>query len=79
LHLTNVSPLHAVFADRSALEAAELGYLDTVAVWQRTEGGYIAEQSTKPHTLAPALADSPAGLAAREVVNGGWGIGRDSG
>jgi hypothetical protein len=35
-----------------------------VAVWQRKEGGYIAEQSTKPHTLAPGLADSPAGLAA---------------
>ncbi|WP_055587825.1 epoxide hydrolase family protein [Peterkaempfera griseoplana] len=64
LHLTNVSPLHAVFADRSALDAEELAYLDTVARWQRAEGGYIAQQSTKPHTLAPALADSPAGLAA---------------
>ena len=64
LHLTNISPLHAVFADRSALDAEELAYLDTVATRQRTEGGYIAEQSTKPHTLAPALADSPTGLAA---------------
>ena len=64
LHLTNISPLHAVFADRSVLDAEDLAYLDTVAVWQRKEGGYIAEQSTKPHTLAPGLADSPAGLAA---------------
>ncbi|AUY48047.1 epoxide hydrolase family protein [Streptomyces sp. CB01881] len=64
LHLTNVSPLHAVFADRSALGAEELAYLDTAAAWQRAEGGYIAQQSTKPHTLAPALADSPAGLGA---------------
>lgn len=64
LHLTNVSPLHAVFADRSALPAPALAYLETVAGWQRKEGGYIAEQSTKPHSLAPGLADSPAGLAA---------------
>lgn len=64
LHLTNVSPLHAVFADRRLLDAEQLRYLDTVAAWQRAEGGYIAEQSTKPHTLAPALADSPSGLAA---------------
>lgn len=64
LHLTNISPLHAVFADRSALDAEGIAYLDRVAAWQRKEGGYIAEQSTKPHTLAPALADSPMGLAA---------------
>jgi pimeloyl-ACP methyl ester carboxylesterase len=64
LHLTNISPLHAVFADRSSLDAAGLAYLDKAAVWQRKEGAYIGLQSTKPHTLAPALADSPAGLAA---------------
>ena len=64
LHLTNISPLHAVFADRSALDADDLAYLDRVALWQRKEGAYIAQQSTKPHTLAPGLADSPAGLAA---------------
>ncbi len=64
LHLTNVSPLHAVFADRDALGGEELAYLDVIARWSRTEGGYIAEQSTKPQTLAVGLADSPAGLAA---------------
>jgi pimeloyl-ACP methyl ester carboxylesterase len=64
LHLTNVSPLHAVFADRSTLDAEGLAYLDAAAAWQRAEGGYIAQQSTKPNSLAPALADSPAGLAA---------------
>ena len=64
LHLTNVSPLHAVFADRSTLDPEDLAYLDVVAAWQRKEGGYIAEQSTKPHSLAPGLMDSPAGLAA---------------
>ncbi len=64
LHLTNISPLHAVFADRSTLDPEAFRYLDAVAVWQRREGGYIAQQSTKPHTVAPALMDSPAGLAA---------------
>jgi pimeloyl-ACP methyl ester carboxylesterase len=64
LHLTNISPLHAVFADRSTLDQEAFCYLDTVAVWQRKEGEYIAQQSTKPHTVAPALGDSPAGLAA---------------
>lgn len=64
LHLTNISPLHAVFTDRSTLDQEAFRYLDSVAVWQRKEGAYIAQQSTKPHTIAPALADSPAGLAA---------------
>ncbi len=63
LHLTNISPLHAVFADRSVLSPVELAYLNRVGSWQRAEGGYIAEQSSKPSTLAAALADSPAGLA----------------
>lgn len=64
LHLTNISPLHAVFADRAVLDDDELAYLDVVAAWSRAEGGYIAEQGSKPHTLAVGLADSPAGLAA---------------
>lgn len=72
LHLTNISPLHAVFANRAELDAAGQAYLDQVALWQRKEGAYIAQQSTRPHTLAPALADSPAGLAAwlAEKLNG---------
>ena len=64
LHLTNVSPLHAVFADRSTLDAEALTYVDAAARWSRAEGAYIAVQSSKPHTLAVGLSDSPAGLAA---------------
>jgi pimeloyl-ACP methyl ester carboxylesterase len=64
LHLTNISPLHAVFADRSKFGEQDLQYLDACATWQRTEGGYIAEQASKPATLAVGLSDSPAGLAA---------------
>jgi microsomal epoxide hydrolase len=42
---------------------AELDYEARVSAWLRDEGGYQAIQSTKPQTLAVALADSPAGLA----------------
>ncbi|MEV6563053.1 epoxide hydrolase family protein [Nocardia sp. NPDC051756] len=64
LHLTNVAPLRALTADRAKLAPDAIAYLDRSAQWFRTEGGYIAEQSTRPNTLAVALGDSPAGLAA---------------
>ncbi|MFB8003222.1 epoxide hydrolase family protein [Nocardia sp. NPDC056000] len=64
LHLTNVAPLRALTADRATLAPDAAAYLDRAAHWFRTEGGYIAEQSTRPNTLAVALGDSPAGLAA---------------
>ena len=43
---------------------AEREYLATVAAWDAAEGAYSHVQSTKPATLAAALNDSPAGLAA---------------
>ncbi|GAB3373029.1 epoxide hydrolase family protein [Amycolatopsis echigonensis] len=64
LHLTNVAPQHAFTADPAKLAPDAKAYLDRAARWFRTEGGYIAEQSTRPNTLAVALGDSPAGLAA---------------
>ncbi|MFD6162826.1 epoxide hydrolase family protein [Nocardia sp. NPDC060256] len=64
LHLTNLAPLRALTADQAALAPDAVAYLDRSAQWFRTEGGYIAEQSTRPNTLAVALGDSPAGLAA---------------
>ncbi len=64
LHLTNISPLRALTADRAALAPDAVAYLDRSAQWFRTESGYIAQQSTRPNTLAVALGDSPAGLAA---------------
>jgi pimeloyl-ACP methyl ester carboxylesterase len=42
----------------------EQRFADEVADWNRREGGYMHEHSTKPATLAAALCDSPAGLAA---------------
>ncbi|MFJ4632861.1 alpha/beta fold hydrolase [Streptomyces sp. NPDC088847] len=64
LHLTNVAPQRALTADPTRLAPDAAAYLGRAAGWFRTEGGYIAEQSTRPNTLAVALGDSPAGLAA---------------
>lgn len=64
LHLTNIAPQHALTADPAELAPDAAAYLGRTAQWFRTEGGYIAEQSTRPNTLAVALGDSPAGLAA---------------
>jgi len=64
LHLTDISPRRALTADPAELAPDAAAYLVRAAHWFRTEGGYIAEQSTRPNTLAVALGDSPAGLAA---------------
>ena len=42
----------------------ETAYLEDVDRWYAAEGGYSHLQGTKPQTLAYALTDSPAGLAA---------------
>ncbi len=42
---------------------AEQDYAARAAAWRRDEGGYAAIQSSRPQSLAFALADSPAGLA----------------
>jgi pimeloyl-ACP methyl ester carboxylesterase len=65
---TNVAGIHlatpglAVPADRRS--AAEERFAEAVARWAMEEGGYMHEHATKPATLAAALSDSPAGLAA---------------
>jgi pimeloyl-ACP methyl ester carboxylesterase len=64
LHLTNVAPQRALTADPARLTPEAAAYVRRSAQWFRGEGGYIAEQSTRPNTLAVALGDSPAGLAA---------------
>ncbi len=64
LHLTSLSPRHLRGLDPSCLREAERSDLLAARQWQLSEGGYLAVQSTRPHSLAPALGDSPAGLAA---------------
>lgn len=48
-------------ADLTEPERAYVRYADE---WDQDEGGYMAMLSTRPHTLAYGLTDSPAGLAA---------------
>src|SRR5688572_13893971 len=64
LHLTDVSQLHFLIDLPDDLSDAERAYVERGRTWQHTEGAYMYEQSTKPHTLAVGLGDSPAGLAA---------------
>jgi len=64
LHLTDVSQYHFLVDPPADLSPAEKSYVRHGHAWQSAEGGYMHEQSTKPHTLAVGLSDSPAGLAA---------------
>ncbi|HLL61528.1 MAG TPA: epoxide hydrolase [Propionibacteriaceae bacterium] len=64
LHLTDVPYTHLFTVDPGELSEAEEKYLSDGQGWQFAEGAYALMQSTKPHTLAVALGDSPAGLAA---------------
>ena len=64
LHLTNVPFAHVDEGVPDDLSQDERAYLAAVGHWQRDEGAYMHQQSTKPHTLAAALNDSPTGLLA---------------
>jgi pimeloyl-ACP methyl ester carboxylesterase len=56
-------PFPASF-DSRPLSPAEQAYLDAEATYDETDGGYSAIMATRPDTIAAALHDSPAGLAA---------------
>ncbi|MBO4253870.1 epoxide hydrolase family protein [Streptomyces griseorubiginosus] len=64
LHLTDVSQHRYRDDPPQDLSATERAYVARGHAWLRAEGGYMHVQATKPHTLAVALGDSPAGLAA---------------
>jgi microsomal epoxide hydrolase len=63
IHL-NLLPLRRDVKRQADTPPAEARYLDELAHWLKEETGYQAIQGTRPQTLAAALADSPAGLAA---------------
>ncbi|SNV31732.1 Soluble epoxide hydrolase [Chryseobacterium taklimakanense] len=63
LHLTDVPFSHSMEEPEDASEA-EKKFIKKVEKWQQTAGAYAMIQSTKPNSLAPAMNDSPAGLAA---------------
>ena len=64
LHLTDIPYTHLFTVDPSELAEEEQSYIAEGQGWQFAEGAYALMQATKPHTLAAALGDSPAGLAA---------------
>ncbi len=66
IHLTDIGILRNLIAsqDPAGLSEEERNYISAAQKWLSLEGGYIALQSTKPHTVAYGLSDSPVGLAA---------------
>jgi pimeloyl-ACP methyl ester carboxylesterase len=64
LHLTDVSQYRYLVDPPTDVTDNERAYMDHGHRWQEAEGGYMHLQRTKPHTVAVALGDSPAGLAA---------------
>lgn len=62
LHLSGSNPF--IYLIPKDLSAAEKTFVQKCQAFMMAEGAYIAEQSTKPQTLAYALNDSPVGLAA---------------
>lgn len=63
IHLTDV-PFHHSLEEPEDASSVEKKFFKKIEKWQQTEGAYSMIQSTKPNSLAPALNDSPAGLAA---------------
>jgi len=64
LHLSDLEIPPYTGPGSRALSDAEREYLEQQRRWDDVERGYSSIQSTKPQTLAYALNDSPAGLAA---------------
>jgi pimeloyl-ACP methyl ester carboxylesterase len=64
LHLTDVANSAMLTGEPATDTDDERDVRERITDWRQAEGGYLHEQATKPHTLAVALGDSPAGLAA---------------
>jgi len=64
IHLTDVPFGHLLQKRPDDLSPAEKRFFEHNDTWLPTEGAYATIQSSKPQSLAHALNDSPAGLAA---------------
>jgi pimeloyl-ACP methyl ester carboxylesterase len=64
IHLSTLELTPQIDGGSPPLSGDESNYLAARDAWDQAERGYSAIQSTKPQTLAYALNDSPAGLAA---------------
>jgi pimeloyl-ACP methyl ester carboxylesterase len=63
VHLTDLG-WHVANVDPKTVSKAEQKYLEASKKRFMADGAYTMVQSSTPHSLAPALADSPSGLAA---------------
>ena len=63
IHLTDV-PFAHLFQKPANLSSAEMHFVAASEKWQQKEGAYAMIQGTRPQSLAYALNDSPAGVAA---------------
>jgi pimeloyl-ACP methyl ester carboxylesterase len=63
-HHTEVGWQRLFALDPNQLSEAERAYVEAGKRWQQAEGAYALIQATKPQSLAYAMTDSPAGLAA---------------
>jgi pimeloyl-ACP methyl ester carboxylesterase len=64
LHVTDMPLNSAVLTEDAVTTEEERAYFTSIDDWRRTDGAYLHQQATRPHTLAVGLGDSPAGLAA---------------
>lgn len=65
MHLTDVGLVWELISSADeVLSTAELAYKRKATEWIRQEGAYMNIHGTKPQTMAYALSDSPAGMAA---------------
>ena len=63
--ITSSGPLiHRPYRSDDDLGPTELAYLEPLAPYDRSDGGYSEIMLTRPDTIAAALIDSPVGLAA---------------
>jgi pimeloyl-ACP methyl ester carboxylesterase len=66
-HVAGIHMIHPPFPasfDSHPLSEAERDFIDAEAAYDEVDGGYSAIMGTRPDTIAAALCDSPAGLAA---------------
>ena len=66
-HVVGIHTIHPPFPasfDDRPLSPAEQAFLDAEKAYDEKDGGYSAIMGTRPDTIAAALIDSPAGLAA---------------
>ena len=66
-HVIGPHLIHPPCRSDDDLGPTELAYLELLARYDQSDGGYSEIMLTRPDTIAAALIDSPVGLAARII------------